>query len=393
MCALVGVLVGYILALYLQPSLLPPALRIGFLREPKTVLFMGTDVVYAGQGRRMKADHSAFTGRSDTMMVAHLNPYQNTFSVLSVPRDTVVRIPGHGRQKINAANALGGPALACETVSQLLHMPVDHYVILNVRGLVELVDEIGGITITIPKRMKYRDNSAKLDIDLNPGTTTLSGKEAMGFVRFRHDSLGDIGRVQRQELFIRAILDKAMQPQTWAHLPKMIQIAGDFIQTDLSPTDITTLAAFVRAVPKSNQLLVMLPGEFSGTGDWQTNQKEVRRMVAKISGATFVETDRRTMRVIVCNASSDKGLSKQLVKILREKGYRLARAKFDRDRSQEALATSKIIAQRGNPEDAALVRDDLGGVGEIVNASVGDIESSVTVIAGDDLSVPAARKK
>ncbi len=138
LAALVGVIVGYIYTLIAKPQLLPPVLRFGSLHEPMTVLVLGTDVVYSDRGRRLKADKDAFTGRSDTIMVCRLDPYRNSLGVLSIPRDTQVRIPGYGTQKINAANALGGPYLAQTTVSQFLGIPIDHYIVLNVHGLVDL---------------------------------------------------------------------------------------------------------------------------------------------------------------------------------------------------------------------------------------------------------------
>jgi len=385
-CALIGILFGYVFTLFYQPALLPPLLRFGSLREPTNILLLGTDVVYSGRGRRLKADQSAFTGRSDTMMVARLDPYRNTFAVLSIPRDTYVRIPRHGMQKINAANALGGPQLAMETVTNLLNMPIDHYVVLNVRGLVALVDEIGGISIDIPKKMKYSDDTAKLYINLEQGVQKLNGSQAMGFVRFRHDGLGDIGRVQRQELFIRAVLDRAMQPDSWSHVPKLLEIAQQYIDSDMSYTDLTGVAAFVRAVPKENQTLVMLPGGFSGTGNWDVDRSDIRRMVSKLSGSTFVESSRDELRLTIQNASSDKTLARKLVAMLKKKGYRRMTIKPLEGKRKKALETTRIIAQRGNPEDAELVRDDLDDIGDLVTASVGDIESAVTVVIGDDLS-------
>ncbi|MDZ4836979.1 MAG: LCP family protein [Candidatus Melainabacteria bacterium] len=392
-CALIGILAGYVFTLFYQPALLPPLLRFGSLREPTNILLLGTDVVYSGQGRKLKADQGVFTGRSDTIMVARLDPYRNSFAVLSIPRDTWVRIPHHGMSKINAANAAGGPELTKETVTNLLNMPIDHHVVLNVRGLVALVDEIGGITIDIPKKMKYSDDTAKLYINLEPGVRKLTGTQAMGFVRFRHDGLGDIGRVQRQELFIRAVLDRAMQPDSWSHIPKLLEIAQNYIDSDMSYADLTGVAAFVRAVPKANQTLVMLPGDFSGTGNWAVDRADIRRMVSKITGTTFMGASRGELRLTVQNASSDKTLGRKLIAALKKKGYRRLSLKPLDGKRKEPLAVSRIIAQRGNPEDAELVRDDLDDIGDLVTASVGDIESAVTVLAGDDLIELASDSK
>jgi LCP family protein required for cell wall assembly len=388
---LIGILGGYIITLIFRPSLLPPVLRLGSIREPATILFLGTDVVYSENGRRKRADKNAFTGRSDTIMVARLDPYRNSLGVLQIPRDTQVPIAGYGMQKINAANALGGPMLALNTASQLLQMPIDHYVVLNVHGLVDLVDEIGGITLEVPKRMHYMDWTAKLKIDLEPGPHTLTGNQCMGFVRFRHDGLGDIGRVQRQEIFVRAVLDKAMRPESWAHLPRLIEIAQKYIETDMDMGKLLSMASFIRAVPKQNQLLCMMPGNFSGTGDWLVDRVSVRKMVARLSGSSFVSPTRDGLHLAIVNASSSEGLGLILDRLMRAKGYSWIVVKSAPDQFKP-LKTSRIIAQRGNPEDADMVRDDLDGTGEVVNASIGDIESTVTIMAGDDLATLIANR-
>lgn len=385
LAALAGILVGYTYTLVNKPQLLPPVLRFGSLRDPMTVLVLGTDVVYSDRGRNLKADKDAFTGRSDTILVCRLDPIRNSLGVLSIPRDTQVRIPSHGTQKINAANALGGPYLAQTTVSQFLGTPVDHYVVLNVHGLVDLVNELGGITIDIPKKMQYMDWTAKLKIDLEPGVHTLTGNQAMGFVRFRHDALGDIGRVQRQELFMRAVLDRAMRPESWSHIPKLLEIAKQYISTDLSPSDLLSMATYARAVPKSNQFLAMMPGSFTGSGDWDVAPSERRRMVARLMGSAFVTEERSTMKIAVENASSQNGLANKLANKLRTLGYRHVFVRASNDERPSPLKRTRLIAQRGNPEDAEIVKTDLKSHGDIVTASVGDIESAVTILIGDDL--------
>ena len=383
-CALIGVCFGYGYALIYKPTLIPPAFRIGSLREPTTVLMLGTDVVYTDQGRRnKKIDQSAFTGRSDTIMVVRLDPLRNALTMISIPRDTQAQIPDNGTQKINAANAIGGPNLAQRTVSAFLQLPIDHYVVLNVHGLVELVNELGGITVEIPKKMKYMDWTAKLKIDLEPGPHTLTGNQAMGFVRFRHDALGDIGRVQRQQLFMRAVQQKALSPESWAHLPKLMEIANQYILTDMSVSDMMEMATFARAVPKEDQLFVMMPGTFAGNGDWLVSQSDKRKVVSKIMGYSFVTSDRKDIRVTVENASSAPQLAFRLATYLRKKGYQ-ANVKSVREKIGP-FQTTRIIAQKANPDDAALLKSDLNDQGEVVNASVGDIESAVTIMAGEDL--------
>jgi LCP family protein required for cell wall assembly len=378
---------GYFYILVKRPQVLPPYLRLATLQKPTTVLFLGVDVVYNPADRgKVNADKDAFTGRSDTILIGRLDPLANTLRIIALPRDTQVRISGYGTQKINAANAIGGPNLALSTVSTFLETPIEHYVVLNVHGLVDLVDELGGITVEVPRRMQYMDWTAKLKIDLSPGVHTLTGNQAMGFVRFRHDALGDIGRVQRQEIFLRAVLDKALKPDSWSHLPKLLEIARQFIATDLSAEDMLEMANFVRGVPKANQVMTMMPGRFSPAGDWLVERSDISKMVARLNGANFMEEDRRRIRIVVQNSSSIKGTGYKVANILTLKGYRNIVVQKSNLDIECGIKRTRFVAQKANPEDARLVRSDLGDIGDMVNASVGDIESSVTIIVGDDLA-------
>lgn len=389
-CAIAGIVSGYFITLLYRPSLIPPVLRIGGLTAPTTILLLGTDVVYTKERRNLKADAGSFDGRSDTIMVVRLDPFRNTVSMLQIPRDTTVRIPGHGRQKINGANALGGPRLAAETVWSFLGVPIDHYVVLNVRGLVELVDELGGLNVDVPKKMKYVDHSAKLKIDLTPGPHVLTGTEAMGFVRFRHDAMGDIGRVQRQELFLKAVQDKAMDPSTWSKIPKLIGIAQKYLLTDLSTAQLMQMAQFARSVPRDKQQMIMLPGTFSGTGDWAVDDQQAQEVVARLLGRPVAVASKQSIRVAVENASSDREGGRKLYKYLLGRGYNVVSYKDSSEVCAPPLATTRIVAQRGNTEDANLVKTDLDNRGDVVNASIGDIQCAVTVIAGNDIDQLAA---
>jgi LCP family protein required for cell wall assembly len=354
---------------------------------PQTVLFLGTDVVYSKDRRVLKADPASFQGRSDSMILARFDPIGNRLTVLSIPRDTEVKIPGFGGlQKINGANAYGGPQLAAQTIYGFLGIPVDHYIVLNVHGLVEVIDELGGIDVDIPKRMHYTDNSAKLHIDLEPGRHHLNGTEAMGFVRFRHDALGDIGRVQRQQIFLDALKQKALDPMSFAKAPKLFDLAQSYVLTDMDSAQLLRLAAFARAVPKENQQMIMLPGRFTGTGNWGVDDADVHAVVARFSGRTVAPNSRESIRMTVENASDNPDQGRRVFRYLSNRGYYMSGYKSKPDAFGDQPATTHIIAQRGNIEDARLVKKDLFDHGDIVNASVGDIQSSVTVVVGNDLN-------
>lgn len=364
----------------------PNVLTLGMPNHPYSILVMGTDVPYARVApRKQQGDRTAFTGRSDTMMLVIVDPQRRTVRGVNIPRDTVADIPGYGVQKVNAANAIGGPRLAACTVAQMLNVTVDHYVVLNVYGLVDAVNELGGVTVAVPKKMSYMDWTAKLKIDLEEGTHTLTGNQAMGFVRFRHDELGDIGRIQRQQIFMHAVISKLLNPITWVHVPKLVEITERNMLTDM--TELQLLQAFnlARSVPREQIQFAMLPGHFGGNGSWVPDEIETSRLVARMYGLASGAEDRHNLTICLRDASTVPGLADHLATMLRKIGYSVVVTRTSPLGQAAAMRHTRIIAQRGNYEDAQMVLSDLGHHGEIVNASVGDIYSSITVLVADDL--------
>ena len=138
-------------------------------------------------------------GRSDTLMIATLDPKKKKAAILSIPRDTRVKIQGHGFDKINAAYAYGGHKLTQNTVENLLGVEMEHYVLINVNAFTKIIDAIGGVDINVEKRMYYEDpwdDNGGLVINLYPGQQHMDGKTAITYVRYR-DEEGDIGRIAR----------------------------------------------------------------------------------------------------------------------------------------------------------------------------------------------------
>jgi LCP family protein required for cell wall assembly len=183
-------------------------------------------------------------GRSDTMILVGVDLARGRVRMLSIPRDTWAEIPGHGWDKLNAAFAYGGVALARETVQRLTGVAVDHYVVVNMSGFKRIVDALGGVTVNVDENMNYDDpyDTPPLHIHLKKGVQHLDGTQALGFVRFRHDAQGDFGRMRRQQEFLRALARQALLPQNWVHLPELISALRDAVQTDLSASQALRLA-------------------------------------------------------------------------------------------------------------------------------------------------------
>ncbi|MEI6429571.1 MAG: LCP family protein [Pseudanabaena sp. ELA607] len=245
------------------------------LNRPYQILVLGVDrVLDAPAGSK-----EVFNGRSDSMVLMRFDPVKKQVNLLSIPRDTLVAIPQNGRQKINAANVIGGAQLAQDVVSATLNdVVIDRYVRLDTSALAELVDAVGGVEVTVPKRMKYKDNTQKLNIDLYPGKQTLNGVQAEGFARFRNDNEGDIGRIKRQQMVLQAIKAKLNNPLTVFQVPRLMALMQNHLDTNLSQDEIKAIVAFSMSLKpnqiKTNSLKgrVSYPDEFRYSY-WITSQQ------------------------------------------------------------------------------------------------------------------------
>lgn len=248
----------------------------------KVLLVMGVDAPNISAHK----DSDAFEGtRTDTLMLVRVNAGKKQVSIVSIPRDSKVYLSGNrGIEKINAAHALGGPELAVQTVQDSFGIPIDNFVVINFRGVRELVDALGGIDINIEKPMRYTDHTAKLRIHFDPGDQHLNGAQAEAFLRFRHDRLGDIGRIRRQQQFITAIGKKLREPGTVLRIPALVKLAGQYLETDLSPRDLLTLAFFGKDVNLNGIRTATLPGHPGGTrvSYWVIDPEPAERILDRL---------------------------------------------------------------------------------------------------------------
>jgi LCP family protein required for cell wall assembly len=235
--------IGYYYANLFAPRLIPRFLRIGVTRRPTNILVLGTDISF---NRETGEPIMETSGRTDSIMVIRLDPVRYKLFILSIPRDTFVPIDGYGYQKINAANVLGGTDLVKKTVEKLIGHEIDHYIKVNTYAAVKLVDLLGGIDVDIDHDMYYVDRAQNLYINLKKGKQHLTGKEAEGFIRFRHDFQSDLGRIQRQQQFLEVIFRSFTKPSNLLKAPVALNIAMRYIQTDLPLLKMIRLANFAR---------------------------------------------------------------------------------------------------------------------------------------------------
>ncbi len=226
--------------------------------------------------------------RSDMLMVAHLDFAKNTISLLSIPRDTRVPVPGRGITKINAAHQAGGPALSEKVVQDTFGIASGKYLALDFEGFEQAIDTLGGVDLVVDKKMDYDDNWGHLHIHLKPGFQHLNGQQAMSFVRFRHSD-SDLVRTRRQQTLIAALKTKLRSPEALARIGPMLEAIDRHINSDLTPAQEVALARFAHDTPHQSVHMDTLPSRPAGS-DVATNWPEARPLIQSIFGVTPPET-------------------------------------------------------------------------------------------------------
>jgi len=206
--------------------------------------------------------------RSDTMMVASIDAENKTVNLLSIPRDSRVMIPGYnGYDKIAHAYSYGGSDLAVRTVADFLHIPIHYYIAIEWQSFIKVVDILGGVNLYVEHAMNYEDPYENLSIHLSKGNQHLDGEKAGQYVRYRHDELGDIGRVERQQNFLKALNSQMLQSGTILKLPTLITTISKYVHTDMNITALIKVANTMRDMKSDSLHTEMLPGDFATIDD------------------------------------------------------------------------------------------------------------------------------
>ncbi|MCL6611471.1 MAG: LCP family protein [Peptococcaceae bacterium] len=262
-----------------------PLSKMGLIDAPEeTEAYKGRlDVLVLGTDTR-KGETLA---RADTIMLCSVDTDKNIMSVLSIPRDTRVKIPGHGWEKINSATVYGGPSLAMKLVSDLLGIRISNYVMVDYEGFKRIVDALGGVTIDVKKRMYHHDpeDGGIYTIDIQPGLQRLNGDKALQYVRYRDYALGDIDRAEQQQKFLAALVKEALQPSTVFRLPSLAVSTYKAVNTNLSLLEMKKLATAARNLTGANLITQTLPGQFlnmDGVSYWEPDPSLTRQVMASI---------------------------------------------------------------------------------------------------------------
>ena len=260
-------------------------------------------------------------GRADTIVFLSISPKTKDVLILSIPRDTRVEIPGRGMDKINHAYAFGGEKLISKTVSSFLDAPIHFYAVADFNGFVNIIDELGGVEIDVEKEMHYVDKAGGVEINLYPGKQILDGEKSLQYIRFRHDKLGDLGRIKRQQKLALAVIKKMMNFDSITKIPQISEGMKGYIETNIKTQDAIALANLFRGVNQEKfrvETVQSKPVYIEGISYLEPNVEEVQQRVKSL-----IYGKNSGVKVEVLNGNAMSGIAHKIAKDLELQGFKV----------------------------------------------------------------------
>jgi LCP family protein required for cell wall assembly len=314
---------------------LNPALKPAEPLKPFTLLLLGADY---------RKGETAY--RTDTIILAKIDPQQRKVWLLSIPRDTKVLIPKHGTQKINNAHALGGPELTIKTVEQFTGVPINHYMEVNFQGFQGAVRALGGVWVNVPHAINDKKAASQSvhqrAAKIPAGYQLLTGEQALTFVRTRDFADADITRMKDQQIFFKAVADQ----MTKTDVTKMIRAINavvPYIQTDMSLMQMIKTAVALKDAGSANMYTATIGGEWKSPyiytdpvlkkkllADFRSGRSfeptpavpaSSTAGAAKKSAASTAAKKPAAIKVTIRNGAGISGIAKQAGLILKAKGF------------------------------------------------------------------------
>ncbi len=318
--------------------------------------------------------------RTDTILVGSIDLQNKRVSGVSIPRDSRVELPGkEGFYKINSAYTHGGPELTCQVVANLLGIPVDYYVKTNIEGLKKVVDIVGGVEIDVEKDMHYVDRHGGLYINLKKGYRHLDGERALGYVRFRHDAMGDLWRVQRQQKFMRALARRLTAPENWTKLPQAMDEIMKCVQTNMTAKDLLTLARLGKYIPPEQFRMETLPGTPGRIGRASFFLPDTEAIPAFVDQMLKFQGPKPAVTVL--NGSGTAGAADSVADVLRAAGYRISRTG---NADNFRYAQTVVQAKDPNGPEAKAIAAVLNCTPSAMKPGIAAGDAAIVIIVGHD---------
>ena len=393
----------------LDSSLFDALMPVDAPEDPFYVLLLGVD----GSASRDSDEYFAGTYRSDSMMLARVDPKGGKVAIISIPRDTKVDLGQYGEDKINAAHAFGGPTLAVKAVSELAGVPISHYAEVNFDGFANVVDALGGVEVNVPIEIDDDEAGGHLDA----GTQTLSGGQALILARSRHAyddyGSGDLYRAANQRLVLSAIAQKLLASDALT-IAGTIQSLADCVLTDMGIDSIVGIAQSMKGIDASTDIYTaVLPTtseledgiwyEIVDEDDWKAMMKRVdaglpptsEDEIDLLTGTVLASAGSgalasgyavdRSDTIRIRNGSGTDGVCNDAQKILESMGY----IKFDLGNADSFdYKKTKVVYKDPDKEKYAEQIVEAFGLGEAIEDD-GEylFESDFLIIIGADWEI------
>ena len=327
--------------------------------ESFNILVMGVDIGTAG------TTNANDRKRTDTLILAHYNAEDSKISLVSIPRDILIKINGKN-QKINAAHAIGGQngvRYAVDAVEELLDIEIDYYGKVDYEGFRQVIDAIGGIEMDITRNMNYDDPSQDLSIHFKKGTTVhLDGKKAEEFFRWRQNNdgtglaNGDLGRIQNQQMFIGKVMDKVKNPTILIKIPSILSAIQKHVEVNMDGNELLKYGYIFASIGRDNLSMDTIKGydkHIGGVAYLVYDEAQNKETLSKLQDSNVTNIDKSSLRVKVINGTQKSGLASDFKAFLTEKGY-------SNVVTENGTATTKteILVYNNNKDMEAVLKKD-----------------------------------
>jgi LCP family protein required for cell wall assembly len=382
------------LAGMLQENTTPPG-------DPFFILLMGSD--------RRPGEKWA---RSDTLIVARIDPKARKIQMISIPRDTRVMIPGRHLDKINAAPSWGGPKLAIQTVKNFTGLPISHYLSIDFNGFKQVVNAIGGVWFDVKERIHDPDAPAwsRKYAVVEKGYQKLDGFHALVLVRSRHQYAdGDFSRMRNQQAFIKAMAKQSLAFKNVFSAPAIVQAVADNLDTDMTTSELVTLVQQFKGLEDGDIESATMPGAsafIEGLSYVVADESKFDAMLARMSKGLPLDPKASTtttktagsmtgagqmkpkdVTVTVRNGAGVSGLAQAGADLFTKAGFVVSETG---NMNQFVYSKSLVVFPKGREAEAALVRETLGYGDVVPAAGMYTFKSDILVVIGKDWRNPTA---
>lgn len=262
--------------------------------------------------------------RADTIILISIDVDTNEAGLIFLPRDTYIRSEKRKFTKLNSSHVYGGIELTEQTIEEMLQINIDYYLETDFKGFERIIDRLGGVNLRVSEHLNYVDKAGGLYINIPAGQQNLNGKEALQYVRYR-DERGDIGRIERQQKFVDAVLAKVISPTIITKIPGIIKEVNDAVNTNIPVQDITPFLNTAKEINLNQIETQMLPGEpkyINGISYWVPDMEEANIMVDNlVRNKSYIQNKDYQLRVL--NGVGESGAASNTAELLKKYGFQI----------------------------------------------------------------------